>query len=161
MAELEVTDATTVAELKCQLGRATQVAPDDQRLWFAGRELTDTATVAACGIDAGTCDASTAHLCGAHPEVMDPGVAKPGLLMLRRRAGSLPFSVHVSYRSLTQLAGYRVAKVEVTSRTTVAELKERLGTAVSLSVANQRLFYGGLELQDGATVGDCGINAAS
>ena len=92
---------------------------------------------------------------------MDPGVAKPGLLMLRRRAGSLPFSVHVSYRSLTQLAGYSVAKVEVTSRTTVAELKERLGTAVSLSVANLRLFYGGLELQEGATVGDCGINAAS
>ena len=49
MAELEVTDATTVAELKCQLGKATQVAPDDQRLWFAGRELTDTATVAAAG----------------------------------------------------------------------------------------------------------------
>ena len=107
MAELEVTDATTVAELKCQLGKATQVAPDDQRLWFAGRELSDTATVAECGVNAGTCNASTAHLCGAHPAVMDPGVAKPGLLMLRRRAGSLPFSVHVSYRSLTQLAGRR------------------------------------------------------
>ena len=52
-------------------------------------------------------------------------------------------------------------RLDSSLETTVAELKERLGTAVSLSVANQRLFYGGLELQDGATVGGCGINAVS
>jgi ubiquitin C len=143
---LHVKLATTIGEVKQMIHDKEGIPPGKQRLVLKGEELQD-------GLN--LWDYDVKHLTQVHLEILEP----------LRRAGSRGCNPPVSQLSAMQifvrtLSG-RVMTLDVTPTSTIEEVKQKIQARELSQPYQQRLFYEGMQLEDGRTLSDLNIERGS
>jgi ubiquitin len=163
---LEVSHADTIAAVKLRVQQEEAIAADQQRLIFAGKQLDDHQTLQDCGIFKG----SVIHLVStkrsqSHPYTppqVEPSPSEcavsPGRPHVLEAPG-MPVSIRVPV--FAKLQSGKVVPLSVQLADTVASLKVQVQDAEGIPCHEQRLIFGGSELDDSHTIKQCNVQKES
>jgi len=156
---LMVLSSNTVEKLKQKIQAKERIPSNRQRIFFSGKELEDNRTLSEYDIQAGT----TIHLVG--PPVQDIQIEAStiaGTLKLRSpksHVQSAQTSEHFDDEVqifVKNLLGKSIA-IKISPRDTVESLRAKVYAKEDIPPSEQRLLYGGKQLEDGRQLLDYNI----
>jgi hypothetical protein len=158
---LEVAHTDTAATVKARIEQVEGIAAHQQRLVFGGKQIEDHHTLQQCNI----LKDSVIHLAvqtrgqsHSPPPPVPPPVTQPHFLAPRTYvAPPPPPTVEV----FAKLLSGKVFPLTVHLSDTAASVKVKVQDAEGISSHDQRLIFGGVELDDSSTLQQCNVQKES
>ena len=148
---LEVAHTDTVAAVKLRVQQQEGTAPEQQRLIFAGSQLEDYKTLQECNV----IKDCTIHLVtSTRSQSHSPPPAPPPVSFLPARANvsEAPPPPPVSVQVFAKLLTGKTVPLTVQLSHTVASVKDQVHDAEGIPSQQQRLIFGGVEMDDALTL---------
>jgi len=153
---LEVAHTDTVASVKARIQQEEGIAPEQQRLIFAGKQLDDHSRLQDCSI----LKDSTIHLAtstrGQSHSPPPAAATNPAFLPARAHVPA-PAPVELFIKLLSGKA----VTLTVQLSETVASVKDKVQDAEGIPSHQQRLIFAGVEMDDGHTLMQCNVQKES
>jgi hypothetical protein len=158
---LEIAHTDTVATVKARVEQEEGIAAHQQRLIFAGKQLEDHQTLQQCNILKDSvlhCAVQTRGQSHSPPPPVAPPVSQPHFLQPRANVSPPP---PPTVEVFAKLLSGKVFPLTVQLSDTVASVKIKVQDAEGISSHDQRLIFGGVELDDSSTLRQCNVQKES